>query len=112
MKIYFIVLLVCQVIVCVVDAQPANGVHWAADGNSFYEISDSGIVQTQLPAFTTQTIVANAQLTPAGAQQPLAIENFFFQMMAKKCSFLPTAKKYGATIPAAIIGCTIKRATA
>jgi len=93
MKMKFFVLIVFQIIICAVYAQPPKGLHWAADGNSFYEAGDNGVVRVQLPAFTPQTVVTTAQLTPAGAQQPLAVENFFFSEDGNKMLLFTNSKK-------------------
>jgi len=92
-KMKFFVLIVFQIIICAVYAQPPKGLHWAADGNSFYEAGDNGVVRVQLPAFTPQTVVTTAQLTPAGAQQPLAVENFFFSEDGNKMLLFTNSKK-------------------
>src|SRR3954454_1992235 len=87
-------LIVLQIIVCtIVVAQPPKGIHWAADGNSFYEAADYGIVQVQLPALKPNIIIGNPQLTPAGAQQPLQVENFFFSNDGSKMLIFTNSKK-------------------
>src|SRR3954464_8627441 len=91
MKVF--VFIAFQVIIGAVLAQPAKGLHWAADGNSFYEAADYGIVQVQLPAFTPNIIAGNPKLTPAGAQQPLEIENFFFSNDGSKMLIFTNSKK-------------------
>src|SRR3954471_5978780 len=92
-RIKFFVLIVFQVIICTVYAQPPKGIHWAADGNSFYEAADYGIVQVQLPALKPDIIIGNPQLTPAGAQQPLQVENFFFSNNGSKVLIFTNSKK-------------------
>lgn len=93
MKRQFFVLIILQIIICTIYAQPPMGLHWAADGNSYYEASGDGIVQVQLPAFAPQTVVTNMQLTPAGAQQPLEAENFFFSGDGSKMLIFTNSKK-------------------
>jgi dipeptidyl-peptidase-4 len=90
----FFGLIVLQIIICtVISAQPPKGIHWAADGNSFYEAADYGIVQVQLPALKPDIIIGNPQLTPAGAQQPLQVENFFFSNDGSKMLIFTNSKK-------------------
>jgi dipeptidyl-peptidase-4 len=94
MRMKFFGLIVLQIIVCtVVNAQPPKGIHWAADGSSFYESADYGIVQVQLPALKPDIIIGNPQLTPAGAQQPLQVENFFFSNDGSKMLIFTNSKK-------------------
>src|ERR1700712_4500244 len=90
MKVF--VFIVFQVIVCAVYAQPSKGLHWAAKGNSFYEATDNGVMQVQLPAFTPQVVITNAQLTPAG-EHPLEVENFFFSEDGNKMLIFTNSKK-------------------
>lgn len=64
-------------------AQSGGGTHWSADGNSFYEANEGGIVQTSLPGFTQKTVVTAQQMTPAGGRA-LAVENFSFSEDGKQ----------------------------
>lgn len=59
-------------------AQPGSGMHWGADGNSFYEVRDGAIVQTMLPGFTERTVVTAQQMTPVGSGAGLPVDNFSF----------------------------------
>ena len=74
------------------SAQP-SGIHWSADGNSFYEVSDRNIIQTRLPSFTTQTIFTPQQLTPPGSGEALAVDNFSFSPDGKKLLIYTNSKK-------------------
>lgn len=73
-------------------AQPV-GIHWSEDGNSFYEVSDSGLFQIQLPSFTPKEIATAQQLTPAGKQAALEVENFSFSPDGKKILIYTNTKK-------------------
>ena len=74
------------------SAQP-SGIHWSADGNSFYEVNDGNIIQTRLPSFTTQTIFTPQQLTPPGSGEALAVDNFSFSPDAKRLLIYTNSKK-------------------
>src|SRR5947209_7643581 len=80
-------------LVAVVNAQPPHGLHWAVDGNSYYE-SDAGTInKVQLPSFTKAVVVTTQQLTPANASEPLSVRNFFFSDDGKKVLIYTNSKK-------------------
>ena len=61
-----------------VNGQPPKGIHWAEDGNSFYESNFQGIIQKSLPSLNVSVVVSKERLTPTGASSPLTVRNFFF----------------------------------
>jgi hypothetical protein len=57
-------LLVGVCFVTLIHAQPPRGIHWSADGNSYYEIAAEGIAKFQMPSFTKTIVATTQQLTP------------------------------------------------
>lgn len=58
-------------------AQPARGVKWTNDGNSYYFVKDNAINKVSLQT-SEQTIIADkVALTPKGKSEPLTVKNFF-----------------------------------
>lgn len=51
---------------------------WTPDGNGYYTAEGNELVQYTLPAFQKTVVLSKAELTPAGATQPLAIKGFSF----------------------------------
>ncbi len=88
-----LVIIYCSLFIVHSTAQPPHGIHWSADGNSYYDNNDEGIVQYQMPSFA-KTIVANMQqLTPKDSSQPLEVRNFFFSYDGKKILIYTNSKK-------------------
>ncbi|MCY7350810.1 MAG: S9 family peptidase, partial [Cytophagaceae bacterium] len=54
----------------------AQHLRWTPDGNAFYQISAGEIVQTDARSSAKTTLVTKAQLTPAGADNPLVVQAF------------------------------------
>ena len=76
------------------SAQPGtNGLHWTAEGSSYYESGSDGIEQISLPAFTKKTIADNNMLTPAGQSSPLAVKKFSLSNDGKKILLFTNTKK-------------------
>lgn len=86
-------LLSFSVIFFVISANAQNGLHWATDANSYYEIGEYGINQITLPAFTEKEVVNNEQLTPDGASSPLRVKNFTFSEDGKKMLIYTNSKR-------------------
>ncbi len=76
-----------------VNAQPPHGIHWSADGNSYYENGDEGIVKYQMPSFTKTVIATTQQLTPKDSSHALKVRNFFFSDDGKKILIYTNSKK-------------------
>ncbi len=88
------VLFICVLFFAVsASAQPSTGIHWAKDGNSYYETESGKIVQYSLPGFEEKVIVDKASLKPKGASAALNVENFFFSADEKKLLIYTNAKK-------------------
>ncbi len=88
-------LLLFIIICCVVkiNAQPPSGIHWSADGNSYYESSADGISKIQMPSFSKTVIATPQQLTPKNSSNPLKVRNFFFSADGKKVLIYTNSKK-------------------
>jgi dipeptidyl-peptidase-4 len=78
--------------VCV-NAQPPHGIHWSADGSSYYETSADGIAKYQLPSFTKTIVATMQQLTPKDSSHALKVRNFFFSGDGKKVLIYTNSKK-------------------
>ena len=87
-----ILLLVCGSVIGLY-AQPPAGIHWSADGNSYYENSQEGLVKYNMPSFTKTVVATIAQLTPKDASAALKIRNFFFSNDGKKILVYTNSKK-------------------
>src|SRR4051794_29299598 len=59
-------------------------IKWAADGNSFYTVEQDGIIRYTLPANDRSVFISKQQLTPAGVNEPLAVELFNISPDQKK----------------------------
>lgn len=76
-----------------VNAQPSRGIHWAVDGNSYYENGPDGITKTQLPAFSKTFVATTQQLTPKDSAHAIKLRNFFFSDDGKKILIYTNSKK-------------------
>ena len=76
-----------------VIGQPPQGVHWAKNGNNFYQVGDNQIELIDLNTSTLDVIVTSKQLTPAGASTPLTIRNFFISNDGNKVLIYTNSKK-------------------
>jgi dipeptidyl-peptidase-4 len=74
-------------------AQPPHGLHWSADGNSYYENASDGINKIQMPSFEKTVIVTSQQLTPKDSSHALQVRNFFFSDDGKKILIYTNSKK-------------------
>lgn len=88
-----VVLFVYIFISTIVIAQPFRGVHWSADGSSYYETSAQGIIQYSLPDFTQKIIAATQQLIPKDSSKQLPVRNFFFSNDSKKILIYTNSKR-------------------
>ena len=79
--------------VVTISAQPPRGIHWSADGNSYYNASTDGIKKVKLPSFDSSVVVTAQQLTPADSSKPLKVRNFFFSDDGKKLLIYTNSKK-------------------
>ncbi len=86
-------IILCSLFTIHSNAQPPHGLQWSADGNSYYENNQEGIVQYQMPSFTKTTIATTQQLTPKDSSQPLKVRNFFFSNDGKKLLIYTNSKK-------------------
>ena len=74
-------------------AQPPHGLHWSADGNSYYENSADGIDKISMPSFEKTVIATRQQLTPNDSSHALQVRNFFFSHDGKKILVYINSKK-------------------
>lgn len=77
----------------VVMAQPPQGVHWAKDGNSFYQSKNNEILQIDLAFSKSTVIVTKEQVTPTGDSAPLSIRNYFFSNDGNKILIYTNSKR-------------------
>lgn len=56
----------------------SQDIRWAEDGNSYFQIEEEAIVQHSLPSNAKTIFVSKADLTPAGTNAPLAVDNYSF----------------------------------
>ncbi|MGH2646994.1 MAG: DPP IV N-terminal domain-containing protein, partial [Ginsengibacter sp.] len=78
---------------CEINAQPPHGIHWAKDGNSYYEVKDGGIVQNDPASSKSTIIISKEQLIPTGASAPLSVRNFFFSNNGNKILIYTNSKR-------------------
>jgi dipeptidyl-peptidase-4 len=94
MKLFRVLLLfICICNVPILFAQPPKGIHWSADGNSYYESSPEGISKVQMPSFAKSVVATTQQLTPKDSSHALKVRNFFFSDDGKKVLIYTNSKK-------------------
>lgn len=74
-------LAICLLLVVAVHGQ---SIRWASDGRSYLTVEDGSIVQHQLPQNTGATLISSKELIPSGAQEPLAVRDFYWQESSKQ----------------------------
>ncbi|MEP6466693.1 MAG: DPP IV N-terminal domain-containing protein [Parafilimonas sp.] len=74
-------------------AQPPHGLHWSADGNSYYENTNGVISKVDMPSFNKTIIVTTQQLTPKNYSHALKVHNFYFSDDGKKMLIYTNSKK-------------------
>src|SRR5436190_2884265 len=87
------VLLITTSTVITLYAQPPRGIHWSADGTSYYEASAEGIAKIEMPSFTQTIVATTQQLTPKDSSHALRVRNFFFSEDGKKILIYTNSKK-------------------
>ena len=66
---------------------------WAKDGKGYYAVESNSLVRYDLPSFA-RTVIADAkQLTPAGKDQPVAVQGFSCSDDEKKWLLFTNSKK-------------------
>lgn len=68
-------------------------IKWARDGSGYYEVNDNNIIKYDLPSFNKNIIINSKQLTPAGQNKPLNIQDFSFSDNQKKLLIYTNSKK-------------------
>lgn len=71
----------------------AQGIRWTTDGGGYYRVEAGEIVQYALPGNSKTIVVSKQQLTPAGADKPLAVRNYAFSVDGNKTLVFTNAKK-------------------
>ncbi len=71
----------------------SQGMKWAKDGNSYYSTDDGAIVQTTLPTLAKTIVVTANEFQPAGAKDPLRVENFTFSEDGTKLLIYTNSKR-------------------
>ncbi|MEK6782619.1 MAG: S9 family peptidase [Bacteroidota bacterium] len=85
--------LLCLIIVFIPAILFAQGIRWAADGNSYYKIESSELVQYTLPENKKNTIVSVADLTPQGQNKNITIRSFTFSSDGQQVLIYTNTKK-------------------
>lgn len=88
-----ILIIVCTCVLLKLNAQPPRGIHWSADGNSYYENGADGITKVSMPSFTKTVVATTQQLTPKDSAHALKMRNFFFSDDGKKMLIYTNSKK-------------------
>jgi len=82
-RLRLLLILIFFVFVSVPGFSQKNGIKWANDGNSYYRIENSSIVQYTLPNNTRQVLIYKDQLTPTNSTKPLSVSYFTFSQDEK-----------------------------
>lgn len=88
-----ITILIFSFVSILVNAQPPQGIHWAKDGNSYYEVKNGEIIKNDPDTAKSTIIVTKEQLTPSGAETPLFVRNFFFSNDGNKILIYTNSKR-------------------
>src|ERR1700722_12228741 len=70
-----------------------GGVKWTRDGKGYYAVESNSLVRYDLPSFQRVVIADAAQLTPAGKDQPIAVQAFSCSDDEKKWLLYTSSKK-------------------
>lgn len=76
-----------------VFSSTAQGVNWAKDGSSFFQLEEGEIVRYTLPSFEREVLVTKARLTPVGSSAAIPVKSFSFSNDNKKVLIYNNAKK-------------------
>src|SRR5580693_2841963 len=89
------IILVLVILVCAsgLDAQRGGGVKWTKDGKGYYAVESNSLVRYDLPSFQRVVIADAALLTPAGKDQPIAVQGFSCSDDEKKWLLYTNSKK-------------------
>lgn len=71
----------------------AQALRWSSDGNSYYKIESSELVQYVLPENKKVMVVSMADLTPNGQDKNLALRNYAFSADGKQLLLYTNTKK-------------------
>lgn len=69
-----------------------DGLQWAKDGNSYYEMTDKGIVQN-VPKSPATVVLTKEQLTPSSSKSALAVSSFSFSEDDQKVLLFTDTRK-------------------
>lgn len=74
-------------------AQLYKKIVWNADGQSYFQAENAGIMEYKMPSGVANMLVSAGNLTPAGSSSPLEIRYFFFSSDFKKILIYTNSKK-------------------
>ncbi|MEO6915774.1 MAG: DPP IV N-terminal domain-containing protein [Chitinophagaceae bacterium] len=74
-------------------AQVSEGVKWAKDGKTYYQVNEDQIEQVDPVTGKATVILSAKELTPTGATRPLKIEDFSLTFDGRKILIFTNAKK-------------------
>ena len=83
---------ICIVFFAIADVK-AQGINWAKDGNSYYQIAGGEIVSVTLPKSDKKTVISRALLTPSGKNAPIAVRSFQLSTDGTKALIYTNSKK-------------------
>lgn len=88
-----ITILIFSFVSILVNAQPPQGIHWAKDGNGYYEVKNGEIIQNDLATAKSTIVVTKEELTLPGESTALPIRNFFFSNEGNKILIYTNSKR-------------------
>jgi dipeptidyl-peptidase-4 len=87
------ILLFLAVLLITLNARSQSGDKWAIDGNSYYRLEKSELVQYFLPENKPVVVLTKQQLTPEGAANPLQVSYYSFSEDQKKVLIFTNTKR-------------------
>ena len=82
----------CIAVCLLIDAK-AQGINWAKDGNTYYQIAGGEIVSVTLPKSERKTVISRSLLTPSGKDAPIAVRSFQLSADGTKALIYTNSKK-------------------
>ncbi|MBK5277524.1 MAG: DPP IV N-terminal domain-containing protein [Bacteroidia bacterium] len=83
----------CLILILLPFCILAQGLRWAADGNSYYKIESSELAQYTLPENKKTVVLSKADLTPAGQDRNLTLRNYAFSADGEQLLVYTNTKK-------------------
>jgi dipeptidyl-peptidase-4 len=88
-----LVVCVWLILLSVQSFAQGGSIKWSSDGNSYYRIENNSVMQYTLPDNTAKVLISEEQLTPEGANSPLAVNYFMFSNDEKKVLIFTNTKR-------------------